>query len=394
MVKLREHQEKVLRQLSNGKVMYGGVGAGKTLTAMHYYIQREAPKNIYVITTAKKRDDLDWEEEAAKVGVSSKPGATVAGLLIVDSWNNISKYTDVEDSFFIFDEQRLVGSGAWVKAFYKIAKKNNWILLTGTPGDVWMDYVPLFVANGLYRNKTQFCREHVVWAPYVKFPRIDRYVNTDILEKYRNMLLVEMPYEKHTTRHVDFVETDFDMERFKRIHKDRWHIFEDRPITDVAELFRTIRQLVSTDPSRLDALFEIMEKHDKIIIFYNFNYERDLLRTLASEITVAEYNGEKKDPIPDTDKWLYIVQYTAGAEGWNCTETDAMVFWSMTHSWKLFEQAQGRIDRMNTEFVDLYYYVFWTNNFVEKGIRHSLEKKENFNERVYYKQFPDLNKKE
>lgn len=390
MVKLMEHQENALKQLTNGKILHGGVGSGKSLTAMHYYIQNESPKDIYVITTVKKRDELDWEEEAAKVGITGKPGATVGGLLIVDSWNNIKKYTEVEDAFFIFDEQRLVGSGAWVKAFYKIAKNNNWILLTATPGDNWMDYVPVLVANGLYKNKTQFCREHVVFAPYSRYPKVQKYINTDILEKYRSMLLVEMPYVKHTERHLEYVKTAYDFELVRRAQKDRWHVYEDRPIEDVAELFRVVRQIGSTDPSRLQALCELMDVHPRIIVFYNFNYERDILRSLGNVIEVAEYNGEVKDPVPSGDRWLYIVQYIAGAEGWNCTATDAMVFWSLTYSWKQFEQAQGRIDRLNTKYKHLFYYALFAPTFVERHVKAALETKQNFNERVFYDQYPDL----
>ena len=389
-MELFPHQQNALKQLSNGKVLHGGVGSGKSLTAMAYYVENEKPKNIYVITTAKKRDDLEWEAEAVKFGITGKPGATTAGLLVVDSWNNIAKYTEIEDSFFIFDEQRLVGSGAWVKAFYKIAKRNNWILLTATPGDDWIEYVPLMVANGLYKNKTEFCKEHVIWQPYSKYPKIQSYRQTHTLEKYRSMLLVEMPYLKHTRRHVEYVYCTWDADLYDRAWKDRWHVFEDRPIEDVAEMFRVLRQISSTDQSRLDALLELMEKHPRLIIFYNFDYELEILRELSNMVEVREWNGHRHDPVPEGDKWLYLVQYTAGSEGWNCVATDATVFWSLTYSWKAFEQSQGRIDRMNTPYVDLWYYVLYADNFDGKHVRKALDRKENFNERAIYYQFPDL----
>lgn len=389
-VELFPHQQNALRQLSNGKVLHGGVGSGKSLTAMAYYMANERSKNVYVITTAKKRDDLEWEEEAVKFGVTGKPGATTAGLLVVDSWNNIAKYTDVEDAFFIFDEQRLVGSGAWVKAFYKIAKKNNWILLTATPGDDWIEYVPLMVANGLYKNKTEFCKEHVIWQPYSKYPKIQSYRQTDTLERYRAMLLVEMPYLKHTERQIEYVYCDYDRELYERAWKERWHVYEDRPIEDVAEMFRVLRRISSTDPSRLDALQALMEEHPRIIIFYNFDYELEILRELSAVVQVAEWNGHRHDPVPESDRWLYLVQYTAGSEGWNCVATDAMVFWSLTYSWKAFEQSQGRIDRMNTKYKVLHYWVLLCDNFDSKHIKKALDRKENFNERQIYYQFPDL----
>lgn len=387
---LMPHQQTAVDQLGSGKVLYGGVGTGKTRVAIAYYMKAERPRDIYVITTARKRDELDWEGEAARFGIGTVADATVAGVLVVDSWNNIWKYADVKDAFFIFDEQRLVGSGVWVKSFQKIAKKNHWILLSATPGDTWLDYIPVFVANGLYESAWRFKQEHVVYAPYVKFPKVLRYTGVDQLERYRNMILVEMPYLKHTTRHVVDILVEHDEELFNKTVKDRWHPWEDRPLKDVAELFRVMRQIVNSDQARARALRELMDKHPRIVVFYNFDYELDILRGFAEIVPVAEWNGHRKQPIPQTEKWLYLVQYVAGAEAWNCTETDAMVFWSLTYSWKNFEQAQGRIDRLDTPFTDLWYYVLVSKSFIDRAVKKALASKELFNERSFAEKYPDL----
>lgn len=382
-VDLMPHQEEALRHLGNGKVLYGGVGAGKSLTAIAYYVANEEPRDIVVITTPKKRDDLDWLGEAAMFGISTDPDATVSGTIDVDSWNNIGKFVDYEDHFFIFDEQRLVGSGAWVKAFQKIAKKNHWILLSGTPGDTWMDYCPLFVANGFYKNKTEFMKKHVVLNPYTKYQSIKGYLNVPKLEFLRNELLVEMPYVRHTTRHVNYIDCGHDKEQWETVYKKRWNPWEDEPIKDVAELFRCMRRVANSHPSRVATIAELLRTHPKMVIFYNFNYELEMLRTLSSEATVAEWNGHKKEPIPLDDSWVYLVQYTAGAEGWNCTETNAMVFYSLSYSFKHFEQAQGRIDRLDTPYDDLYYYVLQSDTLIDKGIKSALGAKKRFNERKF-----------
>jgi hypothetical protein len=385
MIELMPHQQKAIDKLRNRCILYGGVGTGKSITVLAYYLEKEAPKNIYVITTAKKRDSLEWEGDAVKLGISTKREFTPEhlGVLCVDSWNNIDKYIDVEDAFFIFDEQRLVGSGAWVKAFQKIANKNNWVMLTATPGDTWMDYVPIFIANGFYKNASEFKREHVVYAPYTKYPKIVRYLGVKTLEKYRNVVLVEMPYLKHTERILEDVIVSYDQEAFKKVTVDRWHIYEDRPIKDVAEMFHTMRKVVNSDDSRLATIRELLKTHPRIIIYYSFNYELDILRTLASEVPVAEWNGHRKQPIPNTESWVYLVQYVSGAEGWNCTETDTMVFYSLTYSYKNFEQAQGRIDRLNTPFSELFYYVFLSNSVIDFAVRKSLSQKQLFNERKW-----------
>ena len=380
MVKLYPHQKKAVRQLKNGSILWGGVGSGKSITAIAYYMENEAPKDIYVITTAKKRDALDWEKEAIKYGVGTRRDATVAGVLKVDSWNNITKYKEVTDGFFVFDEQRLVGSGTWTKSFIQIAKKNHWILLSATPGDTWLDYIPVFVANGFYKNRTEFKREHVVYSNYTKFPKVERYLGTGKLLRLRDQILVEMPYVKHTTRNVEHIEVDHDDEKMEKATKHRWHIWEDRPIRDVAELFHVMRKIVNTDESRLNALRSLLKKHPKIIVFYNFDYELEILRTLGDEFVVAEWNGHKHQPIPITDSWVYLVQYAAGSEGWNCTITDTMVFYSLTYSYKMFHQAHGRIDRLNTSFYELKYYIFLSKSIIDNAIWRSLKQKKNFNE--------------
>ena len=393
MVDLYPHQLKASESLANGRILCGGVGVGKSITAAHYYITKEAPRDVIVITTAKKRDSLDWEREFAKFGVGKTRDGTVAGTLTVDSWNNLGRYRGATGCFFIFDEQRLVGSGAWSKHFIGIARRNRWILLTATPGDTWLDYVPVFVANGFYKNRTEFKREHVVYNTFTRFPKVERFIGVSRLVRYRNDLLVDMPYERHTVRKSVDVGVDFDKQLFERVIKDRWNVYKAKPLRDVGELFLTMRKVVNSSPSRIEALTTLMSKHPRLIVFYNFDYELELLRSLAetntispngtSLLSIAEWNGHKHEPIPSGDRWLYLVQYVAGAEGWNCIETNAVVFYSLTYSYKVWEQAHGRIDRLNTPFTDLFYYTLRSNSIIDNSIWKSLSNKRSFNERVF-----------
>lgn len=384
-MELMDHQLEAIDELDSGKILWGNVGLGKTMTVLGYYVKKETPRDIYVITTAKKRDTLDWEKEAASFGISTQAYSTLHGILTVDSWNNLHKYNDIEDAFFIFDEQRLVGHGSWVKSFLKIAKKNRWVLLSATPGDNWMDYAPVFIANGFYKNMTHFKVEHVVYEPFLKFPKIKRYLGEQKLAMLRNDMLVEMPYTSDTKRYLNYMDVGYDFELFKKVFKDRWHVYENRPIRDVAELFRVMRRVVNSDPSRLEMVRYLMGVHPRLVVFYNFNYELEILRTLRDDIWVLEWNGHQKDFLPDGDKWVYLVQYVAGAEGWNCTSTDAMILYSLTYSYKNFMQAQGRIDRINTPYSSLYYYILVSNSIVDRAIRSALKDKKSFNEKKFMK---------
>lgn len=421
-VELKPHQQEAVDKMHNGCVLYGGVGSGKTIASLAYWYtkvcggvigDRESmrkPRDIYVITTAKKRDTHDWEDDAIKFGVGPDDPVNSAGnvRLVVDSWNNVSKYLGVRDAFFVFDEQRAVGKGKWSKDFISIAGRNEWILLSATPGDTWLDYVPLFLANGFFKNRTEFTREHVVLNTFGPYPKVERYVGVNKLVRLRNSIVVHMPYERHTRRHLHDVIVPHDQELLRKVMNKRWHVYENRPLKDVGELFRVMRKVVNSDPGRLESLETLVAKHPKLIVFYNFDYELEMLRTLASSrittpsssssgspttslkpsvsperFSIAEWNGHKHQPIPKTDRWVYLVQYVAGSEGWNCVETDAVCFYSLTYSYKNFEQGQGRIDRMNTPFTDLHYYILRSRAAIDVAIARSLANKQNFNEGKY-----------
>lgn len=395
-MELQPHQKTALTKLRNGNILWGGVGSGKSRVAVAYYEMEHKDRDVYVITTAKKRDSKDWEGEFASIGVGKELDATLFGLLTVDSWNNIDKYREVKDAFFIFDEQRLVGAGAWVKAFLKIARGNNWILLSATPGDTWLDYIPVFVANGFYKNRTEFKLEHVVYAPFTKFPKVERYLNQGRLNKHREQILVHMPHPKTTVRHSQTLDVKFNEELYGSVIKNRWHLYNNRPIRDIAEVMLVLRQVVNSDISRLNTVRELMEKHPKMVIFYNFNYELEILRRLNLDISgldiegfsIAEWNGHKHENIPNSEKWAYLVQYVAGSEGWNCVETDTIVFYSLTYSYKNWEQAHGRIDRLNTPFSDLFYYTLKSKSGIDAAIWRSLKAKRNFNVSDYQVDLP------
>ena len=304
----------------------------------------------------------------------------------VESWNNLADYEDVEGAFFIFDEQRVVGTGVWVKAFLKITKKNRWIILSATPGDTWMDYIPIFCANGFYRNRTEFCREHVVFARWTKFPKVERILGTSKLHSLLSSILVEMPFERTTTRRLTDIFVDYDKTQFDVVWRQRWNYVEKRPIRQVAELFSMMRRVVNTSSSRLDRIRDLLIEHPHMIIFYNFDYELEILRSLSASVTISEWNGHKHEAVPTcSGEWIYLVQYQAGAEGWNCTTTDTMVFYSLTYSFRQFEQAQGRIDRLNTDFTVLHYFVFLSQSVIDLAIYRALEAKRNFNEQTALK---------
>ena len=399
---LYDYQMDAVKKMTNGCILNGGVGSGKSRTGLYYYFKEQGgsinpdyvpmkhkPKDLYIITTARKRDDLEWEGELVPFLLSTHPDQNVfyGNKVVVDSWNNIKKYSDISGAFFIFDEQRVVGSGAWVKSFLKIARGNDWILLSATPGDTWSDYIPVFIANGFYKNKSEFLREHVVYSRFSKYPKIDRYLNTGRLVRLRDRILVDMDFTRHTIPHHEDVYCRYDISKYKDAIKTRWDPYKNEPIQQASGLCYILRRVVNEDESRQRALLEIFEKHPKMIVFYNFDYELDILKGIyyGDNYEIAEWNGHAHNPIPQSERWVYLVQYTAGCEGWNCVKTDTIVFYSQNYSYKVMEQASGRIDRLNTPFRNLYYYHLKSRSGIDLAISKALKEKKQFNERKFVK---------
>lgn len=406
-MKLGQHQIDAVNKLENGNILCGGVGTGKSRTALAYYICKvcdgrinsktsenyitiKRPTDLVIITTARKRDTLEWDEELAQLGLSKDRELSLFPELgiWIDSWNNIKKYEKFNDAFFIFDEQRVVGKGAWVKSFYKITKRNEWILLTATPGDDWQDYIPVFIANGFYRNRSEFLSEHAVYNQYItKFPKIDRYVGTKRLSRYRDQITVYMTYKKKTTPHTNYILVEYPRDLYKAIYKNRWNTITDQPVKNISELCALLRRVVNSDESRIEKVKELVKKHKRTIIFYNFDFELQILKDMGEELQIVtrEWNGHEHQELPNTDEWIYLVQYAAGAEGWNCITTNTIIFYSLNYSYKATVQAAGRIDRLNTPYTDLNYYYLYSHSPIDLAIRRCLQQKKNFNESKFIK---------
>lgn len=392
------HQLEVLPKIHNKCILVGGVGSGKSRTALAYFWQYECdrmkrPKDLYIITTARKRDSLDWQEECIYFGIDPYNESKCSKVhLTVDSWNNLHKYVDVQNAFFIFDEQRVVGYGKWTKSFLRVCRKNRWILLSGTPGDTWMDYIPVFIANGFYKNKTEFIIHHIAYSRFSKFPKVEKYLDVETLEKHKKAILVEMKFEHSILSHPIMIECDFDQHDLMRVYRGRWNIFENKPIQQAGEWCYILREVVNSHHSRLEKVLDIFEEKKRIIVFYNFDYELEVLRDglldvfqrslssseVSSDVQIAEYNGHKHESVPTGERWIYLVQYNAASEAWNCITTDTIIFYSLNYSYKIMEQASGRIRRMNSPYSHLYYYILYSKSVIDKSILTALKNKKEF----------------
>lgn len=374
-ISMYECQLEAIDKLQSGMILWGNVGSGKSRTSLYFYCKNYSNKKLLIITTAQKRNNGEWRKECKVFGL--KP--------IIDSWNNIKKYSEYKNYFIIFDEDHLTGYGAWSKTFIKMAKCNDWIVLTGTPGDNYSEFMTVFIAKGWYKNKRDFEENHVIYSRYSKYPKVDRYINKGLLEKHRRDILVKMFVEKHPRVHKEIVITQYDISKYKKAYKEK-RDENNKPFKNATAFCLYLRKICNEDESKIVKVRELLLKHNKVIIFYNYIYEKEILLKLLKTMktfNVGEYNGQHHDDIPIGERWAYLCQYTAASEGWNCLLCDTMIFFSMSYSYKAMEQAAGRINRVNTPYKDLYYYYLRTTSSIDLSINRALLTKKNFNESTF-----------
>jgi len=389
--------------MHNGCVLVGGTGSGKSRTSLAYMylnelkgtlqINREGrwsppkiKKDLYIITTARKRDSHDWDKEMLPFRLSTDISLSEGKIkVVVDSWNCIQKYVNVYGALFIFDEQKTTSGKKWSKAFIKIAKKNRWIMLSATPADNYNDLVSLFIANGYFKNKTEFNMRHVVFKPYMKYPVVDHYIGTGTLNYYRRQMYVIMDSQRKIHRESQIIRCNYSKENYKTIWKKRWNYFDNEPIEESGKLCYLLRRVVNEDEDRINHLIDILKEHPTAIIFYNYSPELELLRETFSKIhyKFTEWNGEKHEEVPQGNKWVYLCQYNSCSEAWNCITTNTMIFYSLNYSYKTTVQASGRIDRSNSPYDILYYYYLSSYSPIDLAIQKALHEKRNFNERSF-----------
>ncbi len=269
----------------------------------------------------------------------------------------------------------------------RFSRGNERSIVTAVYNRIAMDVasidMPVFIANGFYRNKTDFVSQHVVWDwRQPKYQRVERYLGIGRLIRLRKKILVDMDFSRKTISIHKDVIVEYDRALYKAICKERWNIWEERPIKNASEFCHALRRAVNQSEDRQRALLDIFRDHPRLIVFYNFDYELDILKGLdyGENVEVAEWNGHRHQPIPENGSWVYLVQYIAGAEGWNCILTDTIVFYSMNYGYRTLVQAPGRIDRLNTPFDRLYYYHLKSRSGIDLAIAAANREKKQFNE--------------
>lgn len=376
-VTFKDYQKRAINQMHNGCILCGGVGAGKSLTSLGYIDKVYPSGTVYIITPARKRNTGEWFDDIRKNDMDET-------RFVVDSWNNLSKYKDVKDAFFLFDEQKVSGKGTWAKSLIRIAKSNQWILLSATPGDTYDDYATVLIANGFVRNRTTWYDEYCVTKSQPFFHIVD-HKNKDVIDMMIRRIFIKMDYQsdkKRIERVIPIQARSAGEE--KEILMTHKAPGAQMPFTTFAAAIAYVRMNCYDKSKKTEALRKIIEKHKKIIVFYNFLSEKLEIERAAidANVTINFYNGQRHDPIPDTDEWVYGVQYNSGAEAWNCITTNAMVFYSPNYSYKTMEQAHGRIDRVNSPYECLYYYMLLNELNIDNKVMNALSSKKDFNEKM------------
>lgn len=393
-------QEKILNKSKENYLFHLGTGTGKTIIALHHYIKYSYPLDLIIIAPAVKVKEGGWDREIKFV--FNELGLEMPKYEVV-SYSKLKKYV-AKKGHYIFDECHYIKNSTSLRG--KISKElvkkyaTCFSLLSATPASKWEEWCNYFILWGICKNKTEFYKRYVVMGRQrygsIEFNTVVGYQNTELLKehikrrtskKYTVNDMVEMP---------DLIEQYIEFKcssEYKKIKNDR--IMESNgsiiKLDTISKLYSTLRQQANiTD--KLEYLEYIINSNeeDNVLIFYNFNYEKDMIiNYLKSKKIKVDYiiNGVTKNyPIKENfeliNNTVTLVQIQAGGTGIELTYINKVVYFSPTYSYQDYIQSIGRAYRNGQENKVLV-YKFKVLNSIETDIWECLERKEDFNERLY-----------
>ena len=112
---------------------------------------------------------------------------------------------------------------------------------------------------------SQLIRSHVIFNRFVKYPKVEAYIDTWKLTENRQKILVHMHYEKKTKHVIKLMYASYDESLYKFVSEKRWNVYTDKPIKNISELCYVWRKIVNDDKSREDIIGRIIEEKRKVI---------------------------------------------------------------------------------------------------------------------------------
>ena len=414
MTELYDYQKKYCKDLPKNVIMTADCGLGKTaMSLVHYKAHSEYEgnwKQLVVVAPASKVRSGDWDRDVRE-WVPELLSQPMDNPFHVMSYERFVKAMDERKGYagydfhnvsFIFDEVHYVKNpkSKRSKAFVNAIKTaHQWIGLTATPmSNGWHDSANYAIATGLVKNKTEFYRLYVVTTMRVMgsrhFPMITGYQNIDSLKKWWSKVSKPLSREGNVDL-PQFIDRWITVQVSAEAFQEQRRLIAERTLPDgemldshMKLLAALRRNLVET---RGDAIRNILNETDEnIVIFYELNAERDLVKKILKEKeyadrTLFEQNGHVKTlpvagaPKP-SKKAVLLVQYRSGSAGLNLQYASVTVFMSPTYSYQDYHQARGRTDRVGQTKTPVFYHLQSLSK-TDRVIWDALKAKRDFSEK-------------
>ena len=359
------------------------VGTGKTIIALKHYEQFYNDKKVLIVAPKSKLIEGGWDR-------------TIENIIPTIEYETCSysmlhkKYTQYKDYFVIFDEIHNLKNSTSLrgKAGYELTKiASGFIGLSATPmGNGWIDVINYFKMFGLTKNKTQFIRQNAIIETSYGYTKIIGWKNETKLKNMWKSISKELRRnESMDLPPLVFKNIHFEASNiYKTIKKDRIY---DNILYDNQMKLRHGLRLYTNLKDKIEYIKDFIESNnDNIIIFYNYDKELELLKSNISK-KIYVINGSIKD-IPKKEEWnnirnsIIICNFGSGAEAIELTFANIIIYFSPAESYIQWEQSIGRAYRMGQDQKVIAYKLI-TNKTIEEDIYRSLDKKQDFNFKIW-----------
>lgn len=448
-MQLFEHQKDALEQTKglNRVAYYLDMGLGKTFVGAEKSISFDEPVILVVCQKSKVQDWIDhfrinylWIDDVLDLTnkkimelfigmVKATNGCTlcppkykcVAVINYELAWRR-KQLLQLQDFTLMLDESSLIqNQGAKQSKFILQLHPDNVILLSGTPTagkyeNLWSQIHLL----GWNISEDVYNRQYVNWTKIDMGGFTHKIVDKE--NPYKNVDRLKSKLREHgavfmkTEECFDLPEQTF-IKQTVPTSKEYWKFMKDCIITidtlnlkefhDDSDFYGTdvtprielvgdttltkrlyARQLCGQySEFKLQTFKELVQStQDRLIVFYNFNAELELLKRIAASLDrpISEVNGQTKDltAYEQEDNSITFIQYQAGAMGLNLQKANKIIYFTLTDKSELFEQSKKRIHRIGQE-QPCFYYILMCKGSVEEVILQTLEMRKDFTDELF-----------
>ena len=400
-LQLLPHQIEALNVLSdkNRVLIAHDMGLGKTFTGAEKMHELNNPVNIVICQKSKIDDWIkhfrayypDMEvynltKKTGSIGFKNRVDAgdigddeMIVGVINYELIFRRSYFSHISGFTMMLDESSMIKNEATKRArFILRMHPESVIMLSGTPTAGKYEYLwSQCKLLGWNISKRAFWNSYIItkWVDYgngYQHEEVVGYKNVDHLKKkLREHGAVFLKTNEVMTL-PDQVDQNIYLEQtmeYKDFKKDRYLLMKDgTELIGDNSLTRILyeRQLCGQyHKKKLEAFRDLLNStEDRIIVFYNFTAEMELLRVICTEEgrPVSILNGKTKDlqHYEEDSNSVTLIQYQAGAMGGNFQKSNRIVYFTLPlgkGSCDLWEQSKKRIHRIGQSRTCFYYYL-------------------------------------